>query len=285
MKNFLHSPRLPIPTKGVAVITGATSGIGRATATALIHHAHTTNTNFHIIGSTRDPAHVTDPIPGVDYVALDLEQPTSIAHFAQEVLDRGTPSILVNNAGESQSGPLEELPREAVERLFQVNVIGHIDLTQHFLPAMRAAGQGRIIMIGSMLGSFPLAYRSSYVASKAALKGFVFAARRELHPFGIGMSVMEPGAIATGLSARRTTYIDKHSVYNAEFTQMLTHLNHNESTGITPERVANHILTALFATRPKPLYAIGSLSQLAFPISRLLPLETMHGLINKKHGL
>lgn len=78
---------------------------------------------------------------GVTYVALDLATPESIAVCAAEVLAHGVPEVLVNNAGESQSGPFEELPRDAVERLFQVNVVGHVDFTQRLVPAMRQAGR------------------------------------------------------------------------------------------------------------------------------------------------
>lgn len=282
LSHALRSPKLPVATDGVAVVTGATSGIGLATAAALVQRQ---DVNFHVIGSTRDPSKVVDPIPGVEYLQLDLEQPDSIARFCDEVLQRGTPSVLVNNAGESQSGPLEELPREALERLFQVNVIGHVDVTQRLLPAMRDAKKGRIVMVGSMLGSFPLAYRSSYVASKAAIKGFAFSSRRELRPFGIGMMVMEPGSINTGLSARRTKYVDEKGTYGKEFTKMLTKLDRNESIGITPELVADEIIDAILSERPKPLYAKGSLAEVVFPLARLLPEETMHWIINKKHGL
>lgn len=278
----IRSPHLPVPKDGVAIVTGATSGIGLATAAAL---AQQQDANYHVIGTTRDPAKVIDPLPGVEYLQLDLEQPESIANFCQEALQRGTPSVLVNNAGESQSGPLEELPREALERLFQVNVIGHIDVTQRLLPAMRDAGRGRIIMVGSMLGSFPLAFRSSYVASKAAIKGFTFSSRRELRPFGVGMSVMEPGSINTGLSARRTKYVDLDGPYGKEFTTMLKHLDRNEATGITPERVAEEILQAVFSERPEPLYAAGSNSTAVFPLARVLPTELMHWIINRKHGI
>ena len=282
LSHALRSPKLPVATDGVAVVTGATSGIGLATAAALVQRQ---DVNFHVIGSTRDPSKVVDPIPGVEYLQLDLEQPDSIARFCEQVLERGTPSVLVNNAGESQSGPLEELPREALERLFQVNVIGHVDVTQRLLPAMRNAKKGRIVMVGSMLGSFPLAYRSSYVASKAAIKGFAFSSRRELRPFGIGMMVMEPGSINTGLSARRTKYVDEKGTYGKEFTKMLTKLDRNESIGITPELVADEIIDAILSERPKPLYAKGSLAEVVFPLARLLPEETMHWIINKKHGL
>ena len=278
----LGNPPLPIPRQGVAVVTGASSGIGAATAAALVNHS---GSDFHVIGTTRDPARITEPIPGVEYLALNLENPESIAEFCHQVLQRGTPAVLINNAGESQSGPLEELPREALERLFQVNVLGHIDVTQRLLPAMRATGQGRIVMAGSMLGSSPLAYRSSYCASKAALKAFANASRRELQPHGIGMTTMEPGSIATGLSARRTKYVQETGPYSQEFTHMLAKLDNNESKGITAQRVAEEILRAVFAENPKPLYAAGSNAKLVFPLSRLLPQATMHWLIKRKHGL
>ncbi|WP_311197626.1 MULTISPECIES: SDR family NAD(P)-dependent oxidoreductase [unclassified Corynebacterium] len=165
--------------------------------------------------------------------------------------------MVVNNAGESQSGPFEELPREALERLFQVNVLGHVDFTQRLLLAMRASARqgsgGRIVMVGSMLGSFPLGFRSSYVATKAAVKGFATAARRELAPHGIGISTVESGAIATGISERRTGYVDKHGPYARDYGRMLGKLNRNEAGGISAERVAREILRPIRATRPRAL--------------------------------
>lgn len=264
--------------KPLAVVTGATSGIGRATAQRL-------SADFKVIGTTRNAAHVADPLPGVTYVSLDLGEAASIERCAAEILTHGTPDVLVNNAGESQSGPFEELPREAIERLFQVNVIGHVDLTQRLAREMRAAGRGRVIMVGSMLGSFPLAYRSSYVASKAAIKGFALAARREYSPFGVWFSVVEPGAIATGLSARRTKYLDVDGVFAREFSRMLSTLDANERSGISPEKVASRIATVVDAQTPKPFYACGSSAWLAFPVSRVVPVQWMLNLISRKHSL
>ncbi|QPK83130.1 SDR family oxidoreductase [Corynebacterium qintianiae] len=264
--------------KPLAVVTGATSGIGRATAQRL-------SADYRVIGTTRNPGTVSDPIDGVTYVALDLHDPTSIEECATGILAHGIPEVLINNAGESQSGPFEELPRDAVERLFQVNVIGHVDLTQRLTPAMRAAGRGRVVMVGSMLGSFPLAYRSSYVASKAAIKGFALAARREFAPFGVWFSVVEPGSIATGLSDRRTKYVDETGDFTDEFTRMLNKLDANERSGISAERVAEQIARVVAAEKPKPLYACGSAAWLAFPVSRVVPLQWMLTLISRRHNL
>ena len=280
-----RSPRMPAVTGGIAVVTGASSGIGRAVAAALASPSSTDAPRFTVIGTSRKPQSIKNPLPNVEYLALDLEDPASIDVFAEQVLQRGTPAVLVNNAGESQSGPLEELPHDALTRLFQLNVLGQIQLTQKLLPAMRAAGKGRITMVGSMLGSFPLAFRSSYVASKAALKGFAFAGRRELRPFGINLSVMEPGSINTGLSARRTKYVDAQGPYRTEFSTMLRKLDRNEATGTSAERVAQEILKSITDKRPQPLYAAGSMAPLVFPLSRVLPRETVHWLIARKHGL
>ncbi|GAB3078228.1 SDR family oxidoreductase [Corynebacterium aquatimens] len=279
LTSLFSTPELPPVGGGVAVVTGATSGIGEATARMLIDE------NFSVIGTTRDPSNVARPIAGVTYVGLDLADPESIATCAASILEVGVPEVIVNNAGESQSGPFEELPREAIERLFQVNVIGHVDLTQRLLPAMRDAGRGRIVMVGSMLGSFPLGFRSSYVASKAAIKGFASAARRELAPFGIGISTVEPGSIATGISQRRTRYIDTDGPYAADYTRMARALDANESRGITAERVAREILKPISATRPRPHYATGSMAPVAFPLSRVVPQQVMLNVLSAKHDL
>ena len=140
-------------------------------------------------------------------------------------------------------------------------------------------------MVGSMLGSFPLAYRSSYVASKAAIKGFALAARREYSPFGVWFSVVEPGSIATGLSARRTKYVDEGGPFVEEFSRMLEQLDANERSGISAERVAKQIAQVVEADKPKPFYACGSAAWLAFPVSRLVPRQWMLNLISRKHAL
>ncbi|MEU8133685.1 SDR family oxidoreductase [Streptodolium elevatio] len=259
-----------------ALVTGASSGIGAAVAAALVRRGD------HVLGTTRDPAKITDPLPGVEYLALDLADNASVEACAAAA---GDVDVLVNNAGESQSGPLEELPPDALERLFRTNVLGPVRLTQLLLPGMRARRGGRIVMVGSMLASFPLAYRSSYVASKAALKGFASAARREVAPYGIGITTVEPGSINTGISARRTQYLADDSPYRDEYHTMLTALNTNEADGISADDVAAVVLKAIDAARPKPLYAVGSNAPLVFALRRLLPRGAAERMVSRRHGL
>lgn len=259
-----------------ALVTGASSGIGAAVATAL------RDRGYRVYGTSREPGAVRSPITSVEYLSLDLTDPASIEQCARAA---GAVDVLVNNAGESQSGPLEELPMEAVQRLFQLNVFGHVRLTQLLLPGMRERGYGRVVMVGSMLASFPLAHRGSYVATKAAIKGFADSLRREVSPYGIGVCTVEPGSINTGIGQRRTHYLREGSPYTAEYRTMIEHLDANERAGISAARVARTIVRAIESDAPKQLYAVGSNAPVVFALRQLLPREVVERLVARRHGL
>lgn len=261
-----------------ALVTGATSGIGLEVARELV------NRGYRVIGSGRNPERLADDerLAGVEYVALDLADRDSIHACGTAI---GDVDIVVHNAGESQSGPVEELPDEAVDRLFQTNVFGPVQLTQRLLPHMREQGYGRVITVGSMLASFPLAHRGSYCAAKAALKGFALSARQELSPFGVWVSHVEPGSIATGIGTRRTHYIAEGSPYQADYDTMITHLDANEQAGISPATVAKTIVKAIEADPPREFYAVGSNAPLVFALRRLVPRSVVTSLVARRHGL
>lgn len=259
-----------------ALVTGASSGIGAAVAAALAERG------WQVFGTSRDPDAVAQPIPGVRYLALDLTDYASIETCAAAA---GAVDVLVNNAGESQSGPFEELPMDAIERLFRLNVFGAVRLTQLLLPGMRERGYGRVVMVGSMLASFPLAYRSSYVAAKAALKGFATAARREVLGYGVGITTVEPGSINTGIGSRRTHYLADSSPYTAQYRTMIDRLDANERGGISPAMVAAKILEAIDAEPPRSFYALGSNAPLVFALRRLAPRGVVERMVARRHGL
>ncbi|MER7396209.1 SDR family oxidoreductase [Streptomyces sp. NPDC000151] len=261
-----------------ALVTGASSGIGRAVCRALLDRG------YHVIATSRAPEKISEAerLPGAAYLALDLTDPASIEACAAAA---GPVDVLVNNAGESQLAALEELPMDALERLFQLNVFGAVRLTQLLLPGMRERRSGRVVMVGSMLASFPLAFRSSYVASKAAVKAFATAARRELSPYGVWLTTVEPGSINTGISERRTRYLADGSPYTDAFRTVSTHLDRNEATGISAATVAATVLKAVEAPSPKPLYAVGSRAPLVFTLRRLISRRLAESLVSRTHGL
>ncbi|UUE28708.1 SDR family oxidoreductase (plasmid) [Rhodococcus qingshengii] len=261
-----------------AVVTGASSGIGRAVARALLTR------EFHVIGTSRNISAIADPLPGVEYRELDLTESESIQSFVNG-LEHIDIDVLVNNAGESQCGPIEELPIDAVRRLFQLNVFGPVELTQRVLPGMRVRGRGTVVNVGSMLASFPLAYRSSYAGTKAAIKAFSTAARYELKPFGIDITTVEPGSIDTGLSTRRTKYCGPHSPYQRDFTTVIAKLDAKEGQGISPDTVARTVLKAVEAKRTRPGYAVGSNAPVVLLAQRMLPRTVMETLTARTYGL
>jgi short-subunit dehydrogenase len=259
-----------------ALVTGASSGIGAAVAELLADRG------YRVLGTSRNPATVAAPLPGVEYLPLELTDSASIETCAAAA---GGVDVLVNNAGESQSGPLEELPMDAVRRLFETNVFAAVRLTQLVLPGMRERRYGRVVMVGSMLASFPLAYRSSYVAAKAALKGFAAAARREVAPYGVGITTVEPGSISTGIGERRTHYLADGSPYTSEYRTMISHLDANERAGIGADQVARTVLAAIEAERPRPLYAVGSNAPVVFALRRIAPRSFVEKMVARRHGL
>ena len=261
-----------------ALVTGASSGIGLAVSRALLARG------YRVIGTSRKPEAMSPDlrVDGVEYRALDLTDDMNIETFAA---DLPPIDVLVNNAGESQSGPLEELPMDAIHRLFQLNVFGAVRLTQLVTPGMRERGYGRVVMIGSMLASFPLPYRGSYGATKAAIKAFADSARGELSPFGVWVTTVEPGSINTGISERRTKYIGADSVFADEFHRLVGNLDAREKQGITADTVAATVLNAIEAPKPNPLYAVGSRAPVVFALKRLLPQATLHRILARQFGL
>ena len=264
--------------KRTALVTGASSGIGRATAAALVARG------YDVLGTSRRPESLTaeQRAAGVEYLALDLASEESVEALADRLAGV---DVLVNNAGESQSGPFEELPGDALRRLFEVNVLGPVRLTQLALPGMRERGYGRVVMVGSMLASFPLAYRSSYVATKAALKGFSNGARHELSPFGVWLTTVEPGSINTGISERRTKYVAADSPHRRDFETMLAVLDRNERAGVAADRVAAVIVRAIETAKPRPHYAVGSNASFVFALRRVLPATLTERLVHRRHDL
>ncbi|MGW0248419.1 hypothetical protein ACWDYH_17485 [Nocardia goodfellowii] len=136
-----------------------------------------------------------------------------------------------------------------------------------------------------MLASFPLPYRSSYVATKAVLRGFATAARFEESPYGVWLTTVEPGQIDSGLRERRTRYLADGSSHTAELERFMTALDRKQAAGTTPDRVARTIVTAISAARPHPLYAIGSNAPAAFALHRILPRGLMEHVTARAYGI
>ena len=182
------------------LITGCSSGIGLDAARTLAARG------WRVLATCRQPADCARlSAEGLESFPLDLADETGLATAAAEALDRtgGRLDALVNNGAFAIPGATEDLPRAALRAIFETNLFGQVDLTNRLLPAMRAAGRGRIVMISSVLGLVAAPWRGAYVASKFALEGITDALRLELAGSGIAVVLIEPGPIGTPLPPQR----------------------------------------------------------------------------------
>ena len=182
-------------------ITGASSGIGRATALDLAGCS-----GYHVFAGARDASALADSPDSVTPVLIDVTVPASIRDAVasvSEMLPPGEELTLVNNAGMAVFGPIEYIPLERIRRQFEVNLFGAIAVTQAVLPLIRDRG-GRIINIGSMNGRLSLPVIGPYCASKFGLRGITDSLRLELSPWRIPVTLIEAGVVSTRMVARAT---------------------------------------------------------------------------------
>jgi NAD(P)-dependent dehydrogenase (short-subunit alcohol dehydrogenase family) len=183
---------MPAPSKAV-LITGCSTGIGRATAKRLA------GSGWKVYASARRPESIADlQQAGCETLALDVTDEASMkAAVAAVEQAEGAVGVLINNAGYSQSGAIETVPMDSVRRQFETNVFGVVRMTQLVLPKMRAQGWGKIVNVGSMGGRLTFPGGGHYHATKYALEALSDALRFELRGFGIDVVLLEPGLITT----------------------------------------------------------------------------------------
>lgn len=258
------------------VITGASTGIGAATA------AHLARRNVRVFAGVRDDAaarRLAELHANIMPLLLDVTDPAAIGRAAQSVADSNTVLRgVVNNAGIAVAGPLEFVPLADLRMQFEVNVIAPIAMTQAFLPQLRASG-GRAIFVGSISGRFAVPFIAPYSSSKFALRALTDALRVELAPQGVSVSLIEPGSVRTPiwqkgreLYARAWRSLPPGSaIYSEALAAVVRQTEREERAGIPPERVSRAIEHALFAPRPRAHYIVGTPARLASMFVSLLP--------------
>ncbi len=222
------------------LITGASSGIGRATALYFAERG------WNVAATMRDPLKA-DPVlqhPQISLFALDVTKADSIAQAIAATLGRYQKiDVLLNNAGYGLFGPIEAIDGHQIQQQFATNLFGLISVTQQILPVMRCAGEGLILNISSIVGRLALPYASSYVATKFAVEGLSEAMRYELEPFHIRIKMIEPGSISTEFG-KGSMQMAMSDPYRTSMTKFLGVFKKSNSAGATPEQVAKIIYRA-----------------------------------------
>ena len=263
----------------VVLITGASSGMGLATAL----HLH--EKGYRVYGTARRPEKYEVPFA---LLAMDYTDEESIRAVAREVLDReGRIDVLINNAGRGMIGPLAETPTDDLRALYQTNVFGPVKLIQEVLPSMHARGQGLIINISSIAGFAGLPFRGTYSSSKAAVMILSETLRFELHGSGIRVTDIAPGDFRTGIAAKRFYAPNRPgSPYNEIYQRILDQIDNEVDKGLPPEMMAHLIEKIIRTPRPKMQYRIGPWMQKLLPTAKvLLPQRLFEKVILKMYGL
>jgi NAD(P)-dependent dehydrogenase (short-subunit alcohol dehydrogenase family) len=269
-----------VPT---VLLTGASTGIGRATAERL------GRAGWHVLAGARSQADLDAlaALPGSEPLRLDVTSDDDVAAAAARVGDRL--DALVNNAGIAVTGPVEGLPLQAWRDQLEVNLIGQVRVTRALLPAVLAA-RGRIVNMSSIGGRSALPLFGPYSASKFGLEAFSDSLRRELRGQGVEIVAIEPGAIATpiwgkGAAAAEANLADLDEAVERRYERQIAAVRKAAERaaveGLDPGEVAEVVERALTAGRPRTRYVVGREARVQAVMARVLPDRALDAVIGR----
>lgn len=270
----------------VALITGASSGIGRATALLLAR------TGFRVFGTVRSDAGeaslraAAGDLP-VEILRLELADEGAASRTVQEVLHRaGRIDVLVNNGGYAKLGAVEDLPRDDLRHQFEVNVFGALQLCREVVPTMRAQHSGRIVNVSSLAGRVSVPLMGAYSGSKFALEALSDALRAEVKPAGIRVVLVEPGPVATNFNhlARNESHVilQSPSAFAAVYERLRQ--EPRERWAATSEQVARTIVHAVRSGHPRARYRVRFRDSVAAGFVAVIPRGTLDWLLIRFTG-
>ena len=256
--------------KKVVLITGASSGIGLASA-KLLHNA-----GYKVYALVRNPNEES----GIEFISTDITKAEQVdSAFEQVIAKEGKVDILINNAGMGIYGSTENTDLDKARYLFDINFFAAVSLAQKVVPYMRATGGGRIINISSLAQVFCLPFQSFYSASKAALSAVFSAFSAEVKPFNIKVTNIMPGDIATNFTANRQKDTRDLEIYSTRLEKNLSVIEKDELGGMEPKRIAKAILREIKAKRPKTFVTIGAKYKLFYVLAKILPASFVNKIV------
>jgi NAD(P)-dependent dehydrogenase (short-subunit alcohol dehydrogenase family) len=253
-----------MPERRVVLVTGASSGVGKATAELLAQRG------YRVFGTSRNPA--AGGTSAVTILRLDVRSDDSVAACLTEIsglterLD-----ILVNNAGYELAGALEEISLDEAKALFETNFFGVVRMVNAVLPLMRRQRHGQVINITSLAGLSPIPFMGMYSASKFALDGYTEALRHEVKPFSIQVSQIEVGFLRTPMMNHRQVAARRIAEYDPWRQRGYDAVRASEEKAPGPELVANTVLEVAASKAPRLRYVVGPQAKLVTGLRRFLP--------------
>jgi NAD(P)-dependent dehydrogenase (short-subunit alcohol dehydrogenase family) len=262
----------------VAIVTGASGGIGEATARAL--HA----AGYRVFGTYRRAPATRSP--GIEYVACDVTKDESVKAAVTEVLSKaGRIDLLVNNAGVGLVAGAEESSLEQAKSLFDVNLFGLIRMTKAVLPTMRRQRAGRIINLSSVLGLIPAPFMALYASSKHAVEGYSESLDHEIRGSGVRVVLVEPGYTRTAFEGNVYQPDQQLEVYQSARTNAEGVLRDGMKTADTPELVASAVVNAATEPTPRRRYTAGRAARQISLLRRFVPASAFDKSLRKQMRL
>jgi len=260
----------------IVLITGVSSGIGRSIAGLLAREGST------VFGTSRNPASV-EPMPGVEMLPLDVRQDGSVKACVDAVLARAARlDVLVNNAGYLLAGALEDVSIEEAKDQFETNFFGTVRMVRAVLPTMRRERSGQIINISSLAGLVAAPpFCGMYAASKYALEAYTEHLRREVEPFRIRVSLVEPGTIKTNLSRNRHDPREPIGDYDPWRRRALEAMRQREEQGPEPTLVGERVRDIVHSGSPKLRYRVGQDATWVPRLRQVLPAAQFERVIRR----
>ncbi|MBN8234034.1 oxidoreductase [Halobacillus kuroshimensis] len=256
-------------TKGVVLITGASSGMGKAAAEQLLKEGYT------IYGAARRVENMKDlEEKGVNILQMDVTDEASIEGGIQQMIEeQGRIDVLFNNAGYGSYGAVEDVPMTEAKRQFEVNLFGLSRVTQLVLPYMRKQKSGKIINNSSMGGKIYTPLGAWYHATKHALEGYSDCLRLELKPFGIDVVIIEPGSIQSEWTDIMLDHVEKTSGSTAYQPMAQSFIKMTRSMGgaSSPDVIATQVVKAVKADKPKTRYVAGKYARPFMFLRKIVP--------------
>ncbi|MDD7552481.1 MAG: SDR family oxidoreductase [Candidatus Cryptobacteroides sp.] len=263
----------------VILITGITSGFGKAMAEKLSSQGHK------VYGTHRK---AVEHIPGVTYIKAEATDDAQVEAAVRQVIDaEGRIDVFINNAGMGIGGPLELSSLEDASRQMDVNWMGMVRFLHHVLPQMRRQGGGKILCFSSIGGLIGLPYQGLYSASKFAIEGYCEALRLEVRDFGIKVILIEPGDFATNFTAqRKSVATEQAAAIYPSYERSLKGIEKDEMTGLKPEFLAEKVAKILTRRNPRYSYIIASpLQKLAVLAKTILPRRLFYWILSLYYNL
>ncbi|ATC63653.1 short-chain dehydrogenase/reductase [Nibricoccus aquaticus] len=261
-----------------ALVTGASSGIGREIAQLLAERG------ARVFGTARNPQSAT-PIPGVEMIAMDVTDDASVAGAVRSIVQKAGPiHFVVNNAGYGLTGAVEETSLAEARQQFETNFFGTLRVTNAVLPEMRRAGFGRFANISSVVGFLPAPFMSMYSASKHAMEGYTESLDHEVRRFGVRALLIEPSFTKSNISHSGKDAELRLDDYSVQRDLILQATRNGIATGDDPRLVAETVFTALTASSPRLRYPVGKGVTLS-RLRRFLPAGVFDRAIRKQFQL